>query len=152
MSGSVWGVSVVLFQHSIENQFFIYTVVVGLAGAAIVTLGAVFQVYVAFIFPMLSISALYALFQDGDVYKSTAVFIAGLSVFLYMSAKNYYNNFVESIKDKEALLSTQNEIVRRLSKAGKYRDNETGMHIVRMSHVYGLLAKKYGFMREHWSI
>jgi HD domain len=151
LSGSVWGMSVVLllFQHSIEHQFFIYTVVVGLAGASIVTLSAVFQVYIAFVLPMLSISALYALLQDGDVYKATAAFVAGLSAFFYISGKNYHNNLVESIKDKEMLIDTQNEIVRRLSKAGEYRDNETGVHIVRMSQMCGLLAKECGFHEEY---
>jgi putative two-component system response regulator len=151
LSGSVWGMSVVLllFQHSIEHQFFIYTVVVGLAGASIVTLSAVFQVYISFVLPMLSISALYALLQEGDIYKATAAFVAGLSAFFYISGKNYYHNLIESIRDKENLISTQNEIVRRLSKAGEYRDNETGMHIVRMSKMCSMLAKECGFNEEY---
>jgi hypothetical protein len=151
LSGSVWGMSVVLllFEHSIEHQFFIYTIVVGLAGASIVTLSAVFEVYLAFVIPMLSISALYALMQEGDVYKATAAFLAGLSVFFYVSGKNYYENMIESIKDRQMLISTQNEIIRRLSKAGEYRDNETGMHIVRMSQMCALLAHECGFDAEY---
>lgn len=150
LSGSVWGMSVVLllFEHTLEHQFFLYTVVVGLAGVSIVTLGAVFSVYLSFILPMLGITAFYALLQDGDVYKVAALFIAGLGIFFYVSGKNYYNNFIESIKDKEMLVRTQNEIVRRLSKAGEYRDNETGMHIVRMSKMCELLAKECGFSEE----
>jgi len=151
LSGAAWGFSVVLllFQNSIEHQFFIYTIVVGLAGASIVTLSAVFQVYLAFILPMLSISAIYALMQDGEFYKTTALFLVGLSIFFYISGRNYYKNFVTSLEDKEMLISTQNEIVRRLSKAGEYRDNETGMHIVRMSNMCALLAKECGFSQEY---
>lgn len=33
----------------------------------------------------------------------------------------------------QELLETQLEIVRRLGRAGEYRDNETGMHVIRMS-------------------
>ena len=36
------------------------------------------------------------------------------------------------------------EIIRRLGRAAEYRDNETGMHIVRISHLSSLLARKAG--------
>ncbi|SMF97262.1 response regulator receiver modulated metal dependent phosphohydrolase [Methylomagnum ishizawai] len=42
------------------------------------------------------------------------------------------------------LEETRIEIVRRLGMAGEYRDNETGMHIVRMSHTARLLALAAG--------
>lgn len=38
------------------------------------------------------------------------------------------------------LEDTRREIVRRLALAGEYRDNETGLHIIRMSHTVRLLA------------
>jgi len=44
----------------------------------------------------------------------------------------------------EELLETRLEIVRRLGRAAEYRDNETGMHVVRMSHVSRLIALAYG--------
>jgi putative two-component system response regulator len=39
---------------------------------------------------------------------------------------------------------TRLEIIRRLGRASEYRDNETGLHIVRMSKMSALLAKKAG--------
>jgi len=36
------------------------------------------------------------------------------------------------------------ETIKRLARAADYRDNETGMHILRMSHVSGLLGKALG--------
>jgi putative two-component system response regulator len=36
------------------------------------------------------------------------------------------------------------EIIRRLGRAAEYRDNETGMHIMRMSHMTRLLALAHG--------
>lgn len=47
------------------------------------------------------------------------------------------------------LEETRMEIVRRLSMAGEYRDNETGMHILRMSHMVRLLALAAGVPTEH---
>ncbi len=46
------------------------------------------------------------------------------------------------------LEDTRREIVRRLALAGEYRDNETGLHITRMSHTVRLLALAAG-VPEH---
>jgi len=150
LSGLVWGLSIILlfFENSIEYQFFLYMIVIGLAGASTVTLSAVFQVYIAFIAPMLGISATYAFMQEGDIYTATSLFIIGLMFFFYFSGKNYYKVLVDSIIDRESILNTQHEIVNRLSKAGEYRDNETGMHITRMSYSCHLLAKECNLHSE----
>jgi len=89
LSGLVWGLSIILlfFENSIEYQFFLYMIVIGLAGASTVTLSAVFQVYIAFIAPMLGISATYAFMQEGDIYTATSLFIIGLMFFFYFSGK-----------------------------------------------------------------
>jgi putative two-component system response regulator len=44
----------------------------------------------------------------------------------------------------EELLDTRLEIIRRLGRAAEYRDNETGMHVMRMSHMTRLLAIAHG--------
>lgn len=48
----------------------------------------------------------------------------------------------------QKLAHTQREIVKRLARAGEYRDNETGMHIVRMSRYSSLLAETVGINPE----
>jgi len=42
------------------------------------------------------------------------------------------------------LLETRLEIIRRLGRAGEYRDNETGMHVVRMSKIARLIGLRMG--------
>jgi putative two-component system response regulator len=42
------------------------------------------------------------------------------------------------------LLETRVEIIRCLGRAAEYRDNETGMHVMRMSHMTRLLARACG--------
>ncbi|HKO50608.1 MAG TPA: two-component system response regulator [Polyangiaceae bacterium] len=42
------------------------------------------------------------------------------------------------------LTETRLEIIRRLGRAGEYRDNETGMHVLRMSHIARVLALRLG--------
>ena len=47
------------------------------------------------------------------------------------------------VKSQE-LHKTRLEIIRRLGRAAEYRDNETGMHVIRMSYLTGMLAQKAG--------
>ncbi len=50
----------------------------------------------------------------------------------------------EILKRTTEIRETQFEIVQRLGAAGEMRDNETGAHVKRMSHICGLLASKQG--------
>ena len=43
---------------------------------------------------------------------------------------------------------SQEETIYRLSRAAEYRDNETGMHLQRMSHYSEVLARKYGLSSD----
>jgi len=45
------------------------------------------------------------------------------------------------IERTEQLNQTRLEIIRRLGRAAEYKDNETGMHVIRMSHYARLLAE-----------
>jgi putative two-component system response regulator len=47
------------------------------------------------------------------------------------------------------LLEAQHEVLRRLGRAGEYRDNETGAHVLRMAHSCRLLALASGLERRH---
>ena len=55
----------------------------------------------------------------------------------------------EVIKRTEEIRETQFEIVQRLGAAGELRDNETGAHVKRMSHICSLLAARRGLGREY---
>ncbi|WP_341646060.1 response regulator [Thauera sp. SDU_THAU2] len=45
----------------------------------------------------------------------------------------------------EEVVATRLQIVQRLGRAAEYRDNETGQHILRMSHTSALLAGRLGW-------
>ncbi|WP_144212770.1 response regulator [Shewanella donghaensis] len=49
-----------------------------------------------------------------------------------------------ALRTKE-LNDTRFEIIRRLGRAAEYKDNETGLHVIRMSHYARLLALAAGF-------
>ena len=48
----------------------------------------------------------------------------------------------------DELRRTQLQVVQRLGRAAEYRDNETGNHILRMSHISALLAKSIGLSED----
>ncbi len=52
-----------------------------------------------------------------------------------------------SARTKE-LEDTQREVIHRLGRAAEYRDNDTGAHIVRMSHYAAILAQAAGMNEE----
>ena len=46
------------------------------------------------------------------------------------------------------LVETSLEVIRRLGRAAEYKDNETGMHVIRMSYYTKLMAEKIGLDAE----
>lgn len=48
----------------------------------------------------------------------------------------------------DELRRTRLQIIQRLGRASEYKDNETGMHVMRMSHYSRVLAIAYGFSSE----
>ena len=44
----------------------------------------------------------------------------------------------------EELVSTRLEVIRRLGRAAEYKDNETGLHVIRIGHFSRLIAEAYG--------
>lgn len=53
-----------------------------------------------------------------------------------------------SLVQAEELRRTRLQIIQRLGRAAEYKDNETGMHVLRMSHYSRLLARAYGFSED----
>ncbi len=53
-----------------------------------------------------------------------------------------------SLVQSEELMRTRLQVVQRLGRAAEYKDNETGMHVMRMSHYSKILATAYGFNEE----
>lgn len=50
-----------------------------------------------------------------------------------------------SLVQSDELMRTRLQVVQRLGRAAEYKDNETGMHVMRMSHYSKELALAYGF-------
>lgn len=53
-----------------------------------------------------------------------------------------------SLVDADELRRTRLQVIQRLGRASEYKDNETGMHVMRMSHYAKIIALAYGFSEE----
>ncbi|MCP5196665.1 MAG: response regulator [Gammaproteobacteria bacterium] len=49
----------------------------------------------------------------------------------------------------DELNATRLEIIQRLGRAAEYKDNETGLHVIRMSHYSQVLGRAAGLNQEH---
>lgn len=53
-----------------------------------------------------------------------------------------------SLVQAEVLRATRLQVIQRLGRAAEYKDNETGMHVMRMSHYTKVLALAYGLSEQ----
>lgn len=68
---------------------------------------------------------------------------------LNKAMKNQNQRLEEKVRERTMELdNTRLEIIRRLGRAAEYRDNETGLHIIRMSKYSELLALALGMSEE----
>jgi len=69
--------------------------------------------------------------------------------FLYQDRENEAERLERLVEERTRLLSeTQFELVRCLARAGEFRDNDTGSHILRVSLGCFMLAKRAGLPRK----
>jgi len=65
--------------------------------------------------------------------------------FLHMAVENQNKDLELKVNDRtKELKDSQLEIIRRLAQAAEFRDNDTGVHIIRMSHFCAKLAEAMG--------
>lgn len=53
-----------------------------------------------------------------------------------------------SLIQADELRKTRLQVIQRLGKAAEYKDNETGMHVIRMSHYSQVIALAYGLSKN----
>jgi len=74
-----------------------------------------------------------------------------IKISLFQKSLRSENHILEQkVKERtKELYDTRLQIVNRLGLAAEYRDNETGMHIMRMSHISKLLGQAAGLSQYH---
>jgi putative two-component system response regulator len=79
---------------------------------------------------------------------SPPIVLARVKTHLALSRQN--QELERKVRERtDELTRSQLEIIRRLGRAAEYRDNETGLHVIRMSHYAHRIARAYG-IDESW--
>jgi len=80
---------------------------------------------------------------------SPAIVLARVRTHLALHQQN--RELSRKVKERtEELARVRFEIIRRLGRAAEFRDNETGLHVIRMSHYARLIAQGMG-IGEDWT-
>ncbi|MCK5521456.1 MAG: HD domain-containing protein, partial [Candidatus Marinimicrobia bacterium] len=80
------------------------------------------------------------------ITKPVSPFIVEARVRTHISLYDQARLLENTVKERTAeLLKTRLEIIQRLGVAGEFKDNETGFHVIRMSHFTSLIAKGAGY-------
>jgi hypothetical protein len=132
-------------QPATEAHFLAMVFGMGLASAAIVTLGPAFGVYAAFSGPMLVALVAAFLWHGGYLHVTAALFLAVGIVFAFYTAYKYSQHFRLMQDMTEQIRDTEIEALVCLGKAGEYRDSDTGDHVLRVGYSAFLLATAAGF-------
>ncbi|MBF0322706.1 MAG: HD domain-containing protein, partial [Magnetococcales bacterium] len=67
----------------------------------------------------------------------------------HLALYNQNRNLEEKVRERtDQLNKTRLEIIQRLGRAAEFRDNETGLHVIRVSHYARLLGLAAGLSRE----
>ena len=71
----------------------------------------------------------------------------------HLALSDQKRELVKEVARKTAELNeTRFEIIKKLGRAAEYKDNETGLHVVRMSHYCYHIARQYGFPEHEANI
>jgi putative two-component system response regulator len=147
ISGVVWSSSLILLSYDSvppHYAFFLLAVMIAFGGTAIATLGTDITIYLLFMVPILGSYFLWFALQEERMYQMSAILIAMIMLFYYVTVRRYRDFFYQSIEKRNSALNTQREMIERLSKASELKDNETGKHIQRVSYFSYCLAKEAG--------
>lgn len=71
----------------------------------------------------------------------------------HLALHNQQRELESQVKKRtEELLKTKLEIIHQLGKASEYRDNETGMHVIRISYYAQMIAQKLGLEEKQCTL
>lgn len=148
--GFLWGG---VFFITIANappvyDFIVLAIVIGFVASATLSTAPVIALYLSMNLPIMVLTIAALAMNTGKEYNFSIAVALLAFLYILVSAVRYSNYFSEQHKRQFELRETKNEIINALGRAGEYRDEETGNHILRMSHTCFLIAKAIGMSDE----
>jgi len=151
-SSVVWALLFIgmFYYLPIEYHYIAMAVGLGISGAAIVTLGALFKVYLAFSTPIL-LSLVVALIYQQEYTQVISGFVTLLGwVYLVLTASKYSKLYADMLENNLLVQASNKEALELLGRAGEYRDEDTGNHVDRVAKSVYLVAKALG-KNDDWA-
>ncbi|HOI75492.1 MAG TPA: two-component system response regulator [Syntrophales bacterium] len=91
----------------------------------------------------------FAIGAEDYITKPVSPPIVRARVATHLALYNQRKSLEDEVRKRtEEIEETRLEIIRRLGRAAEYRDNETGMHVIRMSNYCRLLAMALGMSQD----
>ncbi len=91
----------------------------------------------------------FAIGAEDYITKPVSTPIVRARVATHLALYDQRKTLEDEVKRRtEEIEETRLEIIRRLGRAAEYRDNETGMHVIRMSNYCSLIARALGMSAE----
>lgn len=150
INGLLWAVlfALVFYLMPTQYHYIMMAIGLGLSGAAVVTLGAVYKVYAAFTAPMLFTLMLLMLFSSSQQeFISGMVLALGLA-YLLITGNKYAQNLANIFEQQIAIKSAQIETLQLLGRAGEFKDSDTGDHVKRVGSYAYQLALNSGLSEQ----
>lgn len=82
-----------------------------------------------------------ALTEHNDFKEALILITSGMSIFVILCI-GFTLIIVRKVTNKQSELNRS--LIERLGNAAEFKDNDTGMHVIRMSHYAKIVAKNYG--------
>ena len=149
-SGIVWTLSYILiFVYGDANsKILALTISIGIAGTSLLSSGERFSRFLALNLISAITLLVYFIFNAHKIGLILPIFATLAFVFIFLSAYRFSKNITENITSSFRLEKSRYHLLDVLSKAGEYRDTDTGDHIFRVSNCCYLLAKELGIPHE----
>ena len=114
LTGTLWGLTFFFVEHlPTEYHFILFATVIGLATAALLTLGYIFSLYLTFILPMITLSTVWMMMQNEAIHTITAVItMLGMAYYIFASrafSKNFNQLFIEKETSKKNIIELKAE-------------------------------------------
>ncbi|QCU89338.1 HD-GYP domain-containing protein [Thiomicrorhabdus sediminis] len=146
----VWSSAYIALMYYGDNSFDLIAILIliGFIGSSIFSAGAYLPFYLALNLIPTVIAFVYYFNQANHIVPVTAPLILLAILFIFSSAYRYAEQVRATETNHLTLQQAKNDIIKVLGSAGEYRDEDTGNHILRMSHSCYLLAKEIGIDEE----
>jgi len=147
ISSVIWAIAyaTIIIKGNAIYDLIALMIFLGFAGSSILSAAPKFRFYLSL--NLISGMVVFSLFiaQEHTLNPIESILSILAVIFIFLSAYHFSKHIQNSLINAYQMKNSKKDIIEVLGRAGEYRDEETGNHILRMSYNCYLLAKEHGF-------